>query len=184
MKATLWATPIALPTGFCFNCSAPADTTVVIQSEGGLAANAGHGHGAIVAALASAATAGAGYRVTYCPRCAKKALKKAPELLPPVIGLLLVAIGFGVITFLSTGVDRILPAVVALMGLAGSVAWWRYMRRPPEAGQTTRWRAFAVLNQGKDLLQRNRPFTRIEYSNPRVLEEIARLNPGVEVTRK
>ncbi len=56
------------------------------------------------------------------------------------------------------------------------------LRRPAEPGQTTRWRAFAVLNQGKDIFKRNREFVRIEYSNPRVLQEIVGLNPGIEVT--
>jgi len=108
--------------------------------------------------------------------------KKAPERLPPTVGLLAVAIGFAVIAFLTTGGDRIVASTVAVASLGGVVAWLRHIRRPPQPEQTTRWRAFAVLNEGKDLLLLNREFVRIEYSNPRVLAEIVRLNPGVEVT--
>jgi hypothetical protein len=91
-------------------------------------------------------------------------------------------LGFGAIATFTTGVDRIVSLTVAVAALGGLIAWLRYVRRPLEPGQTTRWRAFAVLNEGKDLLRLNREFMRIEYSNPLVLNEIRRLNPGIEVT--
>jgi len=185
MKATVWARPLILPSGFCYNCNAPSTTSISVSSEGGIASSVGVGHGLIVAALAAAATAAPSrspHQITYCPRCAVTARKKAPERLPPTLGLLAAAIGFAVVAFLTTGGDRIVASTVAVAALGGLVAWLRYIRRPPQPGQTTRWRAFAVLNEGKDLLSLNREFVRIEYSNPRVLAEIIRLNPAVEVT--
>jgi hypothetical protein len=184
MNATIWTHPLTLPAGFCYNCGATADTSVVIASQSGLASTVGPWHGPVVAVLASAAAATAPrYTISYCTRCAKTAHKKAPELLAPVIGLLLVGAGFGLITWFTEGAARIVSGLVAVAGFAGTWAWWRYMQRPVSPGQTTRWRAFAVLNSGKDLLS-GLPFTRIEYSNPRVWDELLRLNPGVEVTRQ
>ena len=182
MKATIWARGFTLPTGFCYNCSALSSTSIAVYSQGGIASAIGPWHGPVVAALAAAASSGAPHQVTYCKRCAASANKKAPEPLPPTVGLILLVLGFGVITSLTTGSERIVSLSVACAAVAGLIAWLRYIRRQPEPGQTTRWRAFAVLNEGKDLFTSNREFVRIEYTNPRILEEILRLNPGVEVT--
>ena len=185
MKATIWARPLILPSGICYNCNAPSTTSISVRSEGGIASSVGAGHGLLVAAVAAAATvaaSGSPHQITYCGRCAVTAHKKAPERLPPTLGLLAVVIGFAVIAFLTTGGDRIVASIVAVAALGGVVAWLRYIRRPPQPGQTTRWRAFAVLNEGKDLLHLNSEFVRIEYSNPRVLAEIIHLNPGVDMT--
>jgi len=50
------------------------------------------------------------------------------------------------------------------------------------ANQTAPGAAFELLNAGKDILRGNHAFLRIRYTNPRVLEEIRRLNPGIEIT--
>src|SRR5262245_59899502 len=182
MRATIWAQGFVLPSGFCYNCNAPSTVSIGVRSEGGIASSVGAGHGLIVGALAAAARSGSAHQVTYCARCAATAHKKAPERLPPTLGLLVITVGFAVIAFLTTGTDRLVASSVASAGLVRVVAWVRYIRRLAQPGQTTRWRAFAVLNEGKDLFNANREFVRIEYSNPRVLDEIIRLNPGVEVT--
>jgi len=174
VKATIWAGGIRLPAGFCYNCNSPATTTISIYSEGGIASSGLLGFGA----------AGPPHEVTYCQRCAVNANKEAPNRAAPTLGLLLMALGFGVVAYFTNGADRVVAFAVTLAALGGLVAWLRYIRRPREAGQTTRWRAFAVLNEGKDILEGNREFVRIEYSNPRVLEEILRLNPGIEVTSR
>lgn len=182
MRATIWARGFILPAGFCYNCNAPSTTSIAVNSQGGIASSIGSGHGLAVAALAAAATSHPPHHVTYCARCAAKAHKKAPDLVGGTLGLALAALGFGVVAFLTTGTDRIVTVSVSLAALGGLIAYVRYVRRPLEPGQTTRWRAFAVLNEGRDLLHANREFMRIEYSNPRVLKEILNLNPGVEVT--
>ncbi len=173
VKATIWARGITLPAGFCYNCHDPATTTIALNSEGGIA-----GYG-LLGTIAHDRTP---YEVTYCDRCAVHATKEAPDRLAPTIGLVLLVLGFGVVTYFTDGVNRLVAFIVALSSLGGLLAWLRYIRRPLLPGQTTRWRAFAVLNAGKDLLEGNHEFVRIEYSNPRVLEEIRRLNPGVEIT--
>ena len=186
MKATIWARGFILPAGFCYNCNAPSTTSISVHSQGGIASiigsGIGSGHGLIVAALSAAATSGAPHQVSYCAPCAVTANKKPPDRVAGTLGLLLVALGFGAIALLTTSTDRLVTLTVALAALGGLIAWLRYVRRPLEPGQTTRWRAFAVLNEGRDLLHSNREFVRIEYSNPRVLDEIRRLNPGVEIT--
>ncbi len=185
MKATIWARGFTVPPGFCYNCNAPTTTSIPIRSEGGIASSAQHGHGRLVAAVSAAATSsGAPHQIPYCARCAVTAYKKPPGGVAGTLGLLLVVLAFGAIGAVTNGADRIVSLIVALAGLGGLVAWLRYVRRPMAPGQTTRWRAFAVLNEGKDLLHSNRAFVRIEYSNPRVVEEIRRLNPGVEMTLK
>jgi hypothetical protein len=173
VKATIWAGRIRLPAGFCYNCNAPATTTINIHSEGGIAGSG---------LLGAFGPAGLPHEVTYCQRCVVNATKEAPNRAAPTLGILLMALGFGVVAYFTDGADRVVALAVALAALGGLVAWLRYIRRPRAPGQTTRWRAFAVLNEGKDLLEGNREFLRIEYSNPRVLEEILRLNPGIEVT--
>jgi len=173
VKATIWARGITLPAGFCYNCNAPATTTIPLYSEGGIA-----GYGL----LSAVAGGGTPYEVSYCERCAVNATKEAPDRLAPTIGLVLLVLGFGLVAYFTHGVDRLVALIVGLAALGGLLAWLRYIRLPLEPGQTTRWRAFAVLNEGKDLLRGNREFVRIEYSNPSVLEEIRRLNTGIEVT--
>jgi len=182
MKATIWARGFTLPASFCYNCNAPATVSVSIRSEGGIASSVSVGHGLLVAALSAAAIAGSPHQVPYCARCAVTAQKKAPERLAGTLGLALVVLGFAGVAILTTGTDRTVSLTVAVAAMGGLITWLRYVRRPLEPGQTTRWRAFAVLNEGKDLFQFNREFTRIEYSNPRVLDEIRRLNPGIDVT--
>ncbi len=182
MKATIWTGEVVLPAGFCYNCNAPSTTTVSVTSEGGIASSIGSGHGLVVATLAAAATSGSAHQVTYCARCADTAHKKAPDRVAGTLGIFLVLVGFSTIAFLTTGADRTVSLAVSLLALVGLIAWLWYVRRPLEPGQTTRWRAFAVLNEGRDLLNANHEFIRIEYSNPRLLDEIRRLNPGVEVT--
>ena len=185
MKATIWARDIVLPTGFCYNCGEPPSQHVELHSEGGIAAGAAKSHGLLVAAVAAAVVRhGPAIEIPYCDRCARTAHKKAPDRIATAIALALVALGFGAVAAITDGVTRMVCALVALACAGGFVAWIRYAYRPPEPGQTTRWRAFAVLNQGKDLFHWNREFTRIEYSNPIVIREIIRLNPGIEVTMK
>ncbi len=182
MQATIWARDFAMPTGFCYNCNAPPTELVTVQSEGGIASGVGISHGLLVAAVAAAARRGPAHDIPYCELCARAAHKKAPERFPPTLGLVLLAAGFTAIAALTEGDARLVGIIGALAAAGGLVAWIRYLRRPAEPGQTTRWRAFAVLNQGKDIFKRNREFVRIEYSNPRVLQEIVGLNPGIEVT--
>lgn len=55
----------------------------------------------------------------------------------------------------------------------------RWRMRP---GQTTVGRPFRVLNAGKDLLRGNKPFIRLQISNPRVLADIRALNPELRIT--
>jgi len=184
VKATIWARGFTLPAGFCYNCNAPSTTFVSLNSEGGIASSIGSGHGLVVAALAAAARGGSRHEVTYCARCAVTAHKKAPDRVAGTLGLLFVVLAFGGIAALTSGMDRIVALVVEVAAFGGLIAWLRYVGRPLERGQTTHWRAFAVLNEGRDLLSANREFVRIEYSNPRVLDEIVHLNPGVEVTRQ
>lgn len=184
MKATVWSRDFTLPAGFCYNCNAPSTTFVSLSSEGGIASSVGSGHGLVVAALAAAARGGSRHEVTYCARCAVTARKKAPDRVAGTLGLVLVVLAFGAIAVLTSGTDRIVALVAEAAALGGLIAWVRYVARPLEPGQTTRWRAFAVLNEGRDLLRANREFVRIEYTNPRVLDEIVHLNPGVEVTRQ
>ena len=175
MKATIWAGGIRLPAGFCYNRNVPATTTISIYSEGGIAGSG---------LLGSLSPAGSPHEVAYCQRCVVNATKEAPNRIAPTLGLLLLTLGFGVVAYFTDGADRVVALAVTLAALGGLAAWLRYIRRPLGAGQTTRWRAFAVLNEGKDLLAGNREFVRIEYSNPRVFEEILRLNPGIEVTSR
>ena len=182
MRATIWARGFTLPAGFCYNCNAPATASISVRSEGGIASSVGSGHGLLVAALSAAATSGSPHQVPYCARCAVTAHKKPPERFAGTLGLLLLVLGFGAIATLTTEADRIVSLTVAVAALGGLIAWLRYVRRPLEPGQTTRWRAFAVLNEGKDLFSGNSDFMRIEYSNPRILDEIRRLNPGIDVT--
>jgi hypothetical protein len=182
MRATIWARGFTLPAGFCYNCNTPTTASISVRSEGGIASSVGAMHGPLVAALSAAATFGFHHQVPYCARCAVTAHKKPPDRVAGTLGLLLLVVGFGAIATFTTGVDRIVSLTVAVAALGGLIAWLRYVRRPLEPGQTTRWRAFAVLNEGKDLLRLNREFMRIEYSNPLVLDEIRRLNPGIEVT--
>jgi hypothetical protein len=173
VKATIWARGITLPAGFCYNCNAPATAAIALYSEGGIG-----GYGL----LGAVADGGTPYKVSYCERCATNATKEAPNRLAPTSGLVLLVLGFGVVAYFTDGVDRLIALIVAVAALGGFIAWFRYIRRPLEPGQTTRWRAFAVLNEGKDVLRGNREFVRIEYSNPRILDEIRRLNSGAEVT--
>ena len=182
MRATIWARGFIWPAGFCYNCNAPSTTSISVSSQGGIASTIGSGHGLEVAALAALATSGSPHQVTYCKRCAVTAHKKPPDRVAEPAGLLLVALGFGAIAWFTTGTDRIVTLTVALAALGGLTAWLRYVRRPLHPGQTTRWQALAVLNEGRDLLNWNREFVRIEYSNQRVVDEILHLNPGVEVT--
>ena len=182
MRATIWARGFTLPAGFCYNCNTPTTASISVRSEGGIASSVGAMHGLLVAALSAAATSGLSHQVPYCARCAVTGHKKPPDRVAGTLGLLLLVLGFGAIATFTTGVDRIVSLTVAVAALGGLIAWLRYVRRPLEPGQTTRWRAFAVLNEGKDLLRLNREFMRIEYSNPLVLNEIRRLNPGIEVT--
>ena len=182
MRATIWARAFRMPAGFCYNCDAPATHFISVESEGGIASSVGPGHGLLVAALTTAATSGSAKQIPYCERCAITAHKKAPQRVAGTLGLLLLVAGFTVIATITTGADRTVSLIVAIAALGGLVAWFQYLRRPLEPGQTTRWRAFAVLNEGKDLLRGNREFTRIEYSNAGVLNEIRRLNPDIEVT--
>jgi len=55
----------------------------------------------------------------------------------------------------------------------------RWRMRP---GQTGVGRAFRVVNAGKDLLRGNKPFIRLQLTNPRVLDEIKALNPTLKIT--
>lgn len=187
MKATIWAPTFVMPSALCVNCCRPASNTVALKSEGGLASSAGksHGvHGLLVGAIAGLAADGTQWEVPYCPACLDGARKKPPEIA-------LTAILFGVIWLvallllwnfqthnLTFGI--LLFALLAILGLFG--AWFRHQREPPVPPRTTRWRAFAILNAGKDLFRGNRPFVKIEYSNPRFLDEIRRANPGIDIS--
>ena len=182
MRATIWARGFTWPSGFCYNCNAPSTTSVFVSSRGGIASTLGSAHGLEVAALAALATSGSPHQVTYCKRCAVTANRNPPHGVAEPAGLLIVALGFGAIAWFTTGTERIVTLTLALAALGGLAAWLRYARRPLYPGQTTRWRALAVLNEGRDLLNSNREFVSIEYSNQRVVDEILHLNPGVEGT--
>ena len=56
MTATIWARPLILPSGVCYNCNAPSTTSISVRSEGGIASSVGAGHGLLVAAVAAAAS--------------------------------------------------------------------------------------------------------------------------------
>lgn len=59
-----------------------------------------------------------------------------------------------------------------------------WQRRPPlRSGQTSKGRGFAILNEGRDLLHLGKEFVQIEYSNPRFLNDIRRLNPPLRITQ-
>lgn len=182
MRATIWARGFIWPAGFCYNCNAPTPNSVFVRSQGGIASTIGYAHGLEVAALAVLATSGSPHEITYCKRCAVTAHKKPPDRVAEPAGLLLVALGFGAIAWFTTGTERNVTLAVALAALGGLAAWLRYVRRPLHPGQTTRWQAFAVLNEGRDLLNSNREFVSMEFTNQRVVDEILHLNPGVEVT--
>ena len=181
MRATIWARQFIWPAGFCYNCNAPSTTSVFVWSQGGIASTIAS-HGLEGAALAALATSGSPHQVTYCRRCAVTAHTKPPDRVAEPAGLLLVALGFGAIAWFTTGTERIVTLAVALAALGGLAARLRYVHRPLHPGQTTRWQALAVLNEGRDLLNSNREFVSIEFSNQRVVDEILQLNPGVEVT--
>jgi hypothetical protein len=66
--------------------------------------------------------------------------------------------------------------------LVAFVAWFRRQVEPPEPPRSTKWRAFAILNAGKDLLRGNKPFVKIEFTNPKLLDEIRRLNGELKIS--
>lgn len=74
MKATSWAPDFIMPSGFCFNCGAPATTRYRVDNEAGLGTTQTRGLlRAAVAAARDAAAQNGGWLVTYCDHCAAQA---------------------------------------------------------------------------------------------------------------
>jgi hypothetical protein len=183
MKATIWASTFVMPTQFCVNCWMPASSTVKMKSEGGIASTHGS-HSLIVLSLAALASGAAQNEAPYCSTCIAEAEKKPPEIALTTIlfGFLWLFAVVLLWEFQTHNVTfaMILFVMLVILGLFG--AWFRHQREPPTPPRTTKWRAFAILNAGKDLFRGNKPFVKIEFTNPKLLEELHRVNPGVDIS--
>ncbi|MFN8653713.1 MAG: hypothetical protein U0133_17540 [Gemmatimonadales bacterium] len=83
MKATIWAPSVTLPTGYCFNCGAPAGQAVVVHNEAGMGSSSSHGFiGLAMHVARDAAASAGGWPVPLCERCLPRARPSVWEDLP------------------------------------------------------------------------------------------------------